>query len=92
VIPAGSTQVTSGQTDPYQGWVSHLMLQRIPADVVTMTRTGPSAAILTLLVPAAPGTPVAYSVTGPPAGPYQLRVTVGTSVSAYTITADGSIS
>jgi hypothetical protein len=92
VIPAGSTRVTSGQTDPYQGWVSHLMLQRIPADVVTMTRTGPSAAMLTLLVPTAPGTPVAYSVTGPPAGPYQLRVTVGASVSAYTISADGTIS
>jgi len=92
VIPAGSTQVVRGQTDPYQGWVSHQMLQRTPADVVTMTRTGPSAAILTLLVPAAPGTPVAYSVTGPPAGPYRLRVTAGASVSSYTITADGSIS
>ncbi len=44
VIPAGSTQVVVGQTDPYQGWVSHQMLQQIPADVVTMTRTGPSAA------------------------------------------------
>ena len=92
VIPAGSTQVVRGQTDPYQGWVSHQMLQRTPADVVTMTRTGPSAAILTLLVPAAPGTPVAYSVTSPPAGPYRLRVTVGASVSSYTITADGTIS
>jgi hypothetical protein len=92
VIQAGSTQVVRGQTDPYQGWVSRQMLQRIPADVVTMTRTGPSAAILTLLVPAAPGTPVAYSVTGPPAGPYQLSVTVGASASSYTITADGTIS
>jgi Heparinase II/III-like protein len=92
VIPAGSTQVVRGQSSPYQGWVSHQMLQRIPAAVVTMTRTGPSAAILTLLVPTAPGTPVAYAVTGPPAGPYQLRVTVGASVSHYTITADGTIS
>jgi Heparinase II/III-like protein len=92
VIQAGSTQVVRGQTSPYQGWVSHQMLQRLPADVVTMTRTGPYAAILTLLVPAAPGTPVAYSVTGPPAGPYLLRVTVGATVSDYTITADGTIS
>ena len=92
VIPAGSTQVVRVQTSPYQGWVSHQMLQRIPADVVTMTRTGPSAAILTLLVPAAPGTPVDYSVAGPPAGPYRLRVTVGASVSYYTVTADGTIS
>ncbi len=91
-ISAGSTQLVRGQTSPYQGWVSHQMLQRIPADVVTMTRTGPSAAILTLLVPTAPGTPVAYSVTGPPAGPYRLRVSVGASVTSYTITAGGTIS
>jgi Heparinase II/III-like protein len=92
VIPAGSTQVVRGQTDPYQGWVSRQMLQRVPADVVTMTRAGASAAILTLLVPTAPGTTVAYSVTGPPTGPYRLRVTVGASVSFHTITADGTIS
>ena len=92
VIPAGSTRVAVGQADPYQGWVSHQMLQQVPADVVTMTRTGPSAAILTLLVPAAPGTPVDYSVTGPPAGPYRLRVTVGATVSSYTVTAGGTIS
>jgi hypothetical protein len=92
VIPAGSTQVAAGQTDPYQGWVSHQMLQQVPADVVAMTRTGPSAAILTLLVPTAPGTLVRYSVTGPPAGPYRLRVTIGATASSYTITADGTIS
>jgi hypothetical protein len=91
VIPVGSTQVIRGQTDPYQGWVSHQMLQRLPADVVTMTRSGPSAAILTVLVPTAPGTRVTYSVSGPPAGPYRLRVTVGATVSWYTITADGAI-
>ena len=92
VIPAGSTQVASGQTDPYQGWVSHQMLQRTPADVVTMTRTGPTAAILTLIIPSAPGTPVGYAVTGPPAGPYRLRVTVGATVTSYTITPNGTIS
>jgi hypothetical protein len=91
VIPPRSTQVTNGQTDPYQGWVSHQMLQRTPADVVTMTRTGPTAAILTLIIPTAPGTPVGYAVTGPPAGPYRLRVTVGVTVSSYTITPNGTI-
>ena len=53
------------------------MLQRTPADTVTMTRTGPSAAILTLLVPTAPSTPVTYSIGGPTRGPWTLRVTVG---------------
>ena len=91
VIAPGSTQVTRGQTDPYQGWVSDQMLQRTPADVVTMTSTGPSAAILTLLVPTAPATPVSYSISGS-AGPWQLQVTVGAIVTFYTITADGVIS
>jgi hypothetical protein len=92
VIKPGSTQVIRGQTNPYQGWVSHQMLQQIPADVVTMNAAGPSAAILTLLVPTAPGTRVSYSVTGPPTGPYRLRVTVGATTTWYDLTADGDIS
>jgi hypothetical protein len=92
VIAPGSTQVARGQTNPYQGWVSDQMLQRTPADVVTMTSTGPSAGILTLLVPTAPATSVSYSISGSPAGPWQLRVTVGATVSSYTVTADGTIS
>jgi hypothetical protein len=92
VIPPGSTQVAVGQASPYQGWVSDQMLQRTPADTVTMTSTGPSAAILTLLVPTAPATQVTYSVSGPTAGPWTLRVTVGATATSYTITADGTIS
>ena len=92
VIPPGSTQVVRGQVHPYQGWVSHQMLQRIPADVVTMTTTAPSAAMLTLIVPAAPGTPTATTISGPPGGPYQLRVRVGATVASFSITAGGVIS
>src|ERR1700722_19470820 len=92
VTAPGSTQVARGQTHPYQGWVSDQMLQRTPADVVTMTGTGPSAAILTLLVPAAPSTSVSYSITGSAADPWQLRVTAGASVTFYTVTAGGVIS
>ena len=92
VIPPGSTQVIRGQVNPYQGWVSHQMLQRIPADVVTMTRTGPSAAMLTLIVPAAPGTSVTTAIIGAPGGPYRLRVQIGATVAAFDITPDGIIS
>jgi hypothetical protein len=91
VLPPGSTAVIRGQVNPYQGWVSHQMLQRTPADVVTMTRTGPSAAMLTLIVPAAPGTPVTTAISGPPGGPYRLRVQVGASVSVFTVTGGGDI-
>ena len=92
VIPPGSTQVARGQVRPYQGWVSRQMLQRIPADVVTMTTIAPSAAMLTLIVPAAPGTPTATAISGPPDGPYQLRVRVGATVASFSITAGGVIS
>jgi hypothetical protein len=91
VIPRGSTRVVRGQTHPFQGWVSRQMLQRIPADVVTMTRRGPSAAMLTLIVPTAPGTTVVTALTGPRAGPYRLRVRVGDVAAAFVITAGGLI-
>ena len=92
VIPPGSTEVAVGQNTPDQGWVSRQMLQTTPADTVTMTSAGPAAAILTLLVPTAPSTPVAYSISGPTAGPWTLRVTIGATVTGYTITAGGAIS
>ena len=91
VIPPGSTRVVRGQVHPYQGWVSRQMLQRIPADVVIMTATAPAAAMLTLTVPAAPGTPVAPAISGPPGGPWVLRVRVGAAVASFTITAGGVI-
>ena len=92
VIAPGSTQVTRGQTDPYQGWVSHQMLQRTPADVVTMTSTGPSAAILTLLVPTAPARRCRTRSADRRPAPAGSSVTVGATVTSYTITADGVIS
>jgi Heparinase II/III-like protein len=92
VIPSGSVTVVRGQTDPYQGWVSHQMLQQIPADVVEMNQQGPTAAILTVIVPTAPGTSVTATASGPPGGPYLLQVRIGHAVSTFTVTADGTIS
>jgi hypothetical protein len=90
VIPHGSTRVIRGQRHPYQGWVSHQMLQRLPADVVTMSRTGASTTMLTLIVPSAPGTSVTTSI-GRVRGGYRLRVRVGSTVAAFGIGADGVI-
>jgi len=91
VIPAGSTRVVRGQTDPYQGWVSRDQNQRTPAPVVTMTRYGASAAILTVIVPAAPGTRVAASAVSHGAGWYQLRLTIGSAVHTLLVSAGGAI-
>jgi hypothetical protein len=90
-IPAGSTQVARGQVNPYQGWVSHAQLQMTPAPVVTMTRTGPSAAILTLIAPGAPGTAISASVGQGPHGWYQLRVQIGGRLLSFLVSPGGDI-
>jgi len=92
VIPAGSTQVVRGQVDPYQGWVSRAQNQRTAAPVITMTRYGSSAAILAVIVPAAPGTAISASVTGQPSpGWYRLRLTIGRTVSTVLVSSGGTI-
>ena len=63
-IPAGSTTVVRGQASPCQGWVSRQLEQQAPADTVEMTGYGPSAAMLTVIVLAAPGTPVTAAAGG----------------------------
>jgi hypothetical protein len=91
VIPAGSTQVIRGQVDPYQGWVSRAVLQRTPAPVITMTRTGPSAAILTLIAPTSPGTAITATITQRTPGWYKLRLQIGGSQLSFLVSADGDI-
>jgi hypothetical protein len=83
-IPAASTQVT-------RGWVSHAALQGIPAPVVTMTRTGRSAAILTLIAPTAPGVPITAAVSAASRGRYRLRVRIGGRQLTFLVSAGGDI-
>jgi hypothetical protein len=90
-IPAGSTTVVKGQTSPYQGWVSHQALQRIPAPVVVMTGHGTGGALsstmLTLIVATAPGTRVATRVASSTAsaGRYVVDITIGTTTTPVTV-------
>jgi hypothetical protein len=90
-IPADSTQVVRGQVNPYQGWVSHAQLQMIPAPVVTMTRSGASAAILTLIAPTAPGTAISAAVGRGSGGWYRLRVQIGGRQLSFLVSAGGDI-
>jgi Heparinase II/III-like protein len=91
VIPAGSTQVVEGQVNPYQGWVSHGMLQRTRAPVVTMSRSGSSAAILTLIAPTAPGVAISASAGSAPGGWYRLRLDIGGRQLSFLISPGGDI-
>jgi Heparinase II/III-like protein len=91
LIPRASTQVIRGRTNPYQGWVSRQMLQRIPAPVITMTRTGPSTAMLTLIAPASPGAAVSTAITQQPGGWYHLQVDLGGDSASFMISTGGYI-
>jgi hypothetical protein len=84
-IPAGSTAVVSA-------WVSRAQNQRTPAQIVTMTRTGQSAAMLTLIAPTAPGTAVSTSIAAIATGQYRLRVTIGGQAQTFLVTAAGGLS
>jgi len=88
-VPAGSTTVARAQASPWQGWVSRQLEQRAPADTVVMTAHGRAAAMLTVIIPAAPGTPVTATAAGP--GPYKLTVQAGAATATFTVTAAGAI-
>ena len=56
----------------------------------TGTRSA-SASILTVIVPARPGTPVTASATRDGAGRYRLRVAIGRTVRILLVSAGGTI-
>jgi Heparinase II/III-like protein len=91
IIPRGSTRVVRGQTDPYQGWVSRQVLQRTPAPVITMTRSGPSTAMLSLIAPSAPGAAVTTAISQQPGGWDRLQVHIGSAYAAFRVSSDGDI-
>lgn len=91
VIPAGSTRLVLGQHSPFQGWVSRGEGQRVPAPVITMTRPGPTAAMLTLIAPADRGAAVAAAATQGAGGWYRLRLQVSGRSVTFRVSADGDI-
>ena len=91
VIPPGSTRVIRGQANPDQGWVSRQPLQRIPASVISMTRAGPSAAILTVIVPTSAAAAVTTMITSRTDGRYRLEVRIGGSTVLLRVSPGGYI-
>jgi hypothetical protein len=90
-IPLPGQQILASSTQVSRGFVSHAALQRIPAPVVTMTRTGSSAAILTLIVPSTPGVRITAAVSGASRGWYRLRVQIGGRQLTFLVSAGGDI-
>jgi hypothetical protein len=91
VLPPGSTQVIRGQVTPYQGWVSRRMLQRTPAPVVVMNRSGNSAAILTVIVPTNRSAPVTTRIATQPDAWYRLDVRIGRHTQRFLVSPGGDI-
>jgi hypothetical protein len=88
-VPPGSTWAVRGETNPYQGWVSRQALSRIKAPVVSMSRTGRSTAMLTVITPARTMVGVRYYLTRRPDGWYRLDVYIGDAVSRYAVSPGG---
>jgi hypothetical protein len=87
-----STSVVRGRTRPYQGWVSREMRRRTSAPVVIMGGSGPTAAILTLIVPSGRGDAVTAAIGRRPNGRYLLRARIGGQAVSLLIGPGGVIS
>nr|WP_238354995.1 heparinase II/III family protein [Kribbella sandramycini] len=60
-IPAGSTTVEEGRSNPAQGWFAPTIFNPVPAPVVKFTRTGQSVRILSLIIPSKEAEKVTYT-------------------------------
>jgi hypothetical protein len=60
-LPADAITVVQGRQDPVQGWYFPDIFHRLPAPVVKFNRNGPTATILSAVVPAGSTETVAFS-------------------------------
>ncbi|MBZ9639904.1 heparinase II/III family protein [Streptomyces sp. PSKA30] len=88
-VPSGSTRVVRGAKDPYQGWVSPIEGQRLPASTVMMQRRGKELRMLTLIVPAAAHQSVSSSSTKDSDGWYRVTVRIGFYEHTIRVSPDG---
>lgn len=90
-IPLPGQRIPSGSTRVVGRFVSRAQNHRTRAPIVTMTRTGPSAAMLTLIAPTARGAGVHTSIAAAGRGRYRLRVTIGSRSLTFLVTSAGQI-
>lgn len=91
-VPLPGQRIPSGSTRVVSGFVSRGQNRRTRAPIVTMTRRGASAAMLTLIAPTAHGVRVKASIAAAGGGRYRLRVTIGKQSLTFLVTAGGEIS
>ncbi|MFA9446062.1 S-layer homology domain-containing protein [Egicoccus sp. AB-alg6-2] len=89
-LPAGSTDVITGRTDPMLGWLAPSVGAWHAAPVVRTSRSGTSTRMVTAVVPVPTGTAVSASVTA--VGSHlQVTLTAGGTVRRYGLGNDGNM-
>ncbi|MFI7062467.1 heparinase II/III family protein [Kribbella sp. NPDC050124] len=89
-LPANAITVVRGSADPVQGWYFPTIFDRQPAPVVKFNRSGPTATILSALVPANRGETVAFS-TRTAGGMFFVDLTVGKRKTTIRVTDNGRL-
>lgn len=90
-LAPGTVRVTSGSRRPVQGWWWPSILVRHPAPAVSITRTGRSAAMLTLIAYIPRGTVVSTRTVAGPAGSTITTVRLGRHSVRFGQSAGGSL-
>jgi len=89
-LPAGSTLVKTGQTNPIQGWHFPHITTRKAASTVIFARAGKSVSILSLIVPVRANGKVTYK-TRMSGTTYVIDLTVDGTKTSIGITGGGSL-
>ncbi|TCC48839.1 hypothetical protein E0H75_19910 [Kribbella capetownensis] len=90
-LPADAITVEQGKQDPVQGWYFPDIFHHVPAPVVEFNRSGPTASILSAVVPAAAGEKVAFS-TRTVGSMLLVDLTVGARQTTVRVTPSGRLS
>ncbi|WP_406053674.1 hypothetical protein [Kribbella sp. NBC_00889] len=90
-LPADAITVEQGKQDPVQGWYFPDIFHRVPAPVVKFNRSGPTASILSVVVPAAAAEKVAFS-TRTVGSMLLVDLTVGVRQTTVRVTPNGRLS
>ncbi|TDD22939.1 hypothetical protein E1218_18675 [Kribbella turkmenica] len=90
-LPADAVTIEQGRPDPVQGWYYPTIFDRLQAPVVKFNRSGPSATILSAVVPADRLETVAFT-TRTVGGMFFVDLTVGARKTTVRITENGRLS
>jgi hypothetical protein len=90
VLPAGSTQVAIGSTNPYLGWVARTANERVAAPVVTMSRLERTTVMATVIVAGGPTSTASASARSAGSG-WAIDVVVDGVLRTYRVSGGGSL-